>query len=113
MRALGLSTQDIELTGIAAAASHLKDVKHKLVQTMPVIRTWDRRLSADLDRSSRVPADAASEPTRPSPNGQGSASRARQDSLGSAGSDPSASRTHLYSPKPNFAAPAKCALALA
>ncbi|KAI1797784.1 hypothetical protein LXA43DRAFT_266533 [Ganoderma leucocontextum] len=91
MRALGLSIQDIELTGIAAAASHLKDIKHNLGHTLtPVIRTWDRRLSGDLDRSSRVTVAADSEPTRPS-NGQGKASRTRQDSLGSAGSDPNAS----------------------
>lgn len=91
MRSLGLSTQDIELTGVAAAASHLKDIKHNLIQTLPVIRTWDRRLSGDLDRSSRVAVDVDSEPTHPSSNGQGMASRARQDSLGSVGSDPSAS----------------------
>lgn len=91
MRALGLSTQDIELTGIAAAASYLKDIRHNLAHTItPVIRTWDRRLSGDFDRSSRVAVDAGSEPTRPS-NGQAKASRARQDSLGSVGSDPSAS----------------------
>lgn len=91
MRALGLSNQDIELTGMAAAASHLKDVKQDLVHTAtPVIRTWDRRLSGDLDWPSRVTVDAGSEPTRPS-NRQGKASRARQDSLGSVGSDPSAS----------------------
>ena len=91
MRALGLSNRDIELTGIAAAASHLKDVRHHLgpgQASTPVIRTWTGRLSEDLDRASRVADARVSEPTRIS-SGFVEAQRARQSSVGSAGSDPS------------------------
>ncbi|TBU64967.1 hypothetical protein BD310DRAFT_804776 [Dichomitus squalens] len=90
MRALGLSNKDIELTGIAAAASHLKDVKHHLGPghaPSPVIRTWTGRMSEDLDRASRAAETKASEPTRVS--GGSEAPRIRQDSGGSVGSDPS------------------------
>lgn len=91
MRSLGLSSKDIELTGIAAAASHLKDVKHNLGQApSPVIRTWNGRLSEDLDILSRGTSE--SEPTllankvpTPAPAG----SRKRPGSVGSVGSNPS------------------------
>ena len=88
MRSLGLSSRDIELTGIAAAASHLKDVKHNLGKTpSPVIRTWNGRMSEDLDIVSRGAGD--SEPTLPSNGTSPHSSRARPSTAGSIGSDPS------------------------
>ncbi|KAI0669996.1 hypothetical protein C8Q78DRAFT_976061 [Trametes maxima] len=81
MRALGLSGRDIELTGIAAAASHLKDLKHNLGSApSPVIRTWNGRSSEDLDIVSRAAID--SEPALPAAEGP----RTRQGSVGSVGS---------------------------
>ncbi|KAI0824263.1 hypothetical protein BC628DRAFT_1323355 [Trametes gibbosa] len=81
MRAMGLSGKDIELTGIAAAASHLKDLKHNLgTAPSPVIRTWNGRSSEDLDIVSRI----AAEPESP----QAEESRMRQESVGSIGSGP-------------------------
>lgn len=41
MRSLGLSGKDIELTGQAAAASHLRDIDRPV--SSPLIRTWDGR----------------------------------------------------------------------
>ncbi|RPD82664.1 hypothetical protein L226DRAFT_475998 [Lentinus tigrinus ALCF2SS1-7] len=88
MRSLGLSSRDIELTGIAAAASHLKDVKHNLGKaSSPVIRTWNGRLSEDLDIVSRGAGD--SEPTLPPNATSTGGSRARPNTAGSIGSDPS------------------------
>ncbi|KAI0724444.1 hypothetical protein C8T65DRAFT_734068 [Cerioporus squamosus] len=87
MRSLGLSSRDIELTGMAAAASHLKDVKHNLGKApSPVVRTWNGRLSEDLDIVSRGAGD--SEPTLPS-NASAEGSRARHSTAGSISSDPS------------------------
>ncbi|KAI0662726.1 hypothetical protein C8Q70DRAFT_578761 [Cubamyces menziesii] len=81
MRALGLSGRDIELTGIAAAASHLKDLKHNIgTAPSPVIRTWNGRSSEDLDIVSRAAAE--SDPALPSAEGP----RTRQGSVGSMGS---------------------------
>ncbi|KAL7285244.1 hypothetical protein ACG7TL_000338 [Trametes sanguinea] len=81
MRALGLSGRDIELTGIAAAASHLKDLKHNLGSApSPVIRTWNGRSSEDLDIVSRAAAE--SEPVLPA---SAEGSRTRQGSVGSVG----------------------------
>ena len=81
MRSLGMSNRDIELTGIAAAASHLKDVKHNLNNgsRTPVIRTWNGRLSEDLPRPNAdlEEADASAE----------DGPRGRQASVGSVGSD--------------------------
>ncbi|TFK94310.1 hypothetical protein K466DRAFT_657839 [Polyporus arcularius HHB13444] len=86
MRSLGLSSRDIELTGMAAAASHLKDVKHNLVQTpSPLVRTWNGRMSEDLDILSRGAGD--SEPTLPS-NASAEGSRARHSTNVSISSDP-------------------------
>lgn len=48
MRALGMSPQEVELTGVAAAASHLKDTKAQQ-NARPIIRRWDDR-SADQVR---------------------------------------------------------------
>jgi hypothetical protein len=51
MRPLGMSGQDIELTGVAAAASHLKEIaspKRNHVSGRPVIRRWDGRSSAEI-----------------------------------------------------------------
>ncbi|OBZ79748.1 Protein transport protein sec73 [Grifola frondosa] len=54
MRGMGLSGKDIELTGIAAAASHLRDLQHSAqISAAPKIRTWNGRSSEDLDMSSR------------------------------------------------------------
>ncbi|KAI0757099.1 hypothetical protein C8Q80DRAFT_1245438 [Daedaleopsis nitida] len=93
MRSLGLSSRDIELTGIAAAASHLKDLRHNLsTAPSPVIRTWNGRRSEDLDKLSRgdseprLPADA-------SDNG----SLKRPGSVGSIGSDPTTPPTETSS----------------
>ncbi|KAI8995538.1 hypothetical protein BD414DRAFT_479821 [Trametes punicea] len=81
MRALGLSGRDIELTGIAAATSHLRDLKHNVGSTpSPVIRTWNGRSSEDLDIVSRAAAE--SEPALPAAEGL----RDRQGSAGSVGS---------------------------
>ncbi|KAI0374264.1 hypothetical protein BV20DRAFT_935476, partial [Pilatotrama ljubarskyi] len=88
MRALGLSGRDIELTGIAAAASHLKDLKHNLGSApSPVIRTWNGRSSEDLDIVSRTAAESESalSPAQEESPAEGS-SRARQGSVGSVGS---------------------------
>ncbi|EIW64746.1 uncharacterized protein TRAVEDRAFT_109486, partial [Trametes versicolor FP-101664 SS1] len=88
MRALGLSGRDIELTGIAAAASHLKDLKHNLGSApSPIIRTWNGRSSEDLDIVSRAAAE--SDPTLPSPPPEGLRARGGSvGSVGSMGSDP-------------------------
>ncbi|KZT21638.1 hypothetical protein NEOLEDRAFT_1073097 [Neolentinus lepideus HHB14362 ss-1] len=43
MRTMGMSGKDVELTGVAAAASHLKDMQH--TRSSPRIRTW-----SDLDQ---------------------------------------------------------------
>lgn len=54
MRSLGMSGKDIELTGIAAATSHLRDMERaKGLSASPRIKTWNGRHSDDLDVSSR------------------------------------------------------------
>ncbi|KAH9946772.1 hypothetical protein B0H21DRAFT_382038 [Amylocystis lapponica] len=54
MRALGMSSKDIELTGIAAATSHLRDIQHQAMPAAsPRIRTWYGRTSEDGPMSSR------------------------------------------------------------
>jgi hypothetical protein len=57
MRALGMSGQEVELTGIAAAASHLKDMKatHK-PQGRSIVRRWEGRSSAEVLGSMSPPA---------------------------------------------------------
>jgi len=49
IRAAGMTKKDIELTGIAAAASHLRDLETK-GKGSPPLKTWDR----DISRRSRV-----------------------------------------------------------
>lgn len=54
MRSLGMTGKDIELTGKAAAASHLRDVQNSIRQpATPRVRTWGGRSSLDIDVSSR------------------------------------------------------------
>jgi len=50
IRAAGMNKKDIELTGIAAAASHLRDLETK-GKGSPPLKTWDRN---DISRRSRV-----------------------------------------------------------
>ncbi|KAI0778081.1 hypothetical protein BD413DRAFT_608746 [Trametes elegans] len=91
MRALGLSGRDIELTGIAAATSHLKDLKHNLGSApSPVIRSWNGRISEDLDKASRGTTE--SNPALPAAEGL----RPRQGSVGSDGSMASSPTTPPY-----------------
>lgn len=46
MRSFGMSGKDIELTGKAAAASHLRDIQHQILPIpTPRIKTWDGRMS--------------------------------------------------------------------
>ena len=55
MRSLGMSGKDIELTGKAAAASHIRDMQQRArIASTPPIRNWDGRASAEHDRSKRV-----------------------------------------------------------
>ena len=50
IRAAGMTKKDIELTGIAAAASHLRDLETKGKRS-PLLKTWDRN---GIPRRSRV-----------------------------------------------------------
>lgn len=55
MRSLGMSGKDIELTGKAAAASHIRDMQQRArIASTPPIRNWDGRASGEHDRSKRV-----------------------------------------------------------
>ena len=70
MRSLGMSGKDIELTGQAAAVSHLRDIQHQS-RPMPSarIKTWDGRTSPSFESPTpwedhdhvRSPSDATSE----------------------------------------------------
>lgn len=54
MRSLGMSGKDIELTGKAAAASHLRDVQNRNRQpATPRVRTWGGRSSLEIELPSR------------------------------------------------------------
>ena len=71
MRSLGMSGKDIELTGQAAAASHLRDVQNRNRQpATPRVRTWGGRSSLDLDdlpsrTDGGLPAEQVSATGRP------------------------------------------------
>lgn len=55
MRSLGMTGKDIELTGKAAAASHIRDMQQRArIASTPPIRDWDGRASGELDRTKRV-----------------------------------------------------------
>ncbi|KAL6299012.1 hypothetical protein BKA93DRAFT_743112 [Sparassis latifolia] len=59
MRALGMSSRDIELTGIAAAASHMRDLQHRASpHQSPRIRTWCANTPEDASNSPRDFASA-------------------------------------------------------
>lgn len=66
MRSLGMSGKDIELTGQAAAASHLRDVQHR-PSPAPRIKTWDERTSPTAESHqtwpelARTPSETTSE----------------------------------------------------
>ncbi|KAI0963448.1 hypothetical protein AcW1_000522 [Taiwanofungus camphoratus] len=68
MRALGMANRDIELTGEAAAASHLRDIQHRpTLASAPRVRTWYGGASNDVAGSSHdvaFPA-GASPPSSP------------------------------------------------
>ncbi|KZT06873.1 uncharacterized protein LAESUDRAFT_736750 [Laetiporus sulphureus 93-53] len=52
MRASGMTNRDIELTGIAAAASHLRELKHRANSfAAPRVRTWYAGSPDDLEPS--------------------------------------------------------------
>ncbi|TCD63389.1 hypothetical protein EIP91_005597 [Steccherinum ochraceum] len=53
MRSLGMSGRDIELTGQAAAASHLRDMQFRHRTPSPRVLTWGERSSVDIDISNR------------------------------------------------------------
>ncbi|KAH8100636.1 hypothetical protein BXZ70DRAFT_893014 [Cristinia sonorae] len=54
MRSLGMSGRDIELTGQAAAASHLRDLQYQnKTPPSPRVLNWGGRSSIDIDPSSR------------------------------------------------------------
>ncbi|GJE86030.1 Sec7 and PH-like domain-containing protein [Phanerochaete sordida] len=68
MRSLGMSGKDIELTGQAAAASHLRDIQHRVRPApAPRIKTWDGRTSPTAESQdvwaehTRSPSDTTSE----------------------------------------------------
>ncbi|OSX67658.1 hypothetical protein POSPLADRAFT_1176562 [Postia placenta MAD-698-R-SB12] len=53
MRAQGMSYRDIELTGIAAADSHLREIRHRATTSIsPRVRTWYGGSPEDLQMSS-------------------------------------------------------------
>ncbi|KZT74714.1 hypothetical protein DAEQUDRAFT_807047 [Daedalea quercina L-15889] len=68
MRALGMMYRDIELTGIAAAASHLREMRHRVAPVSPRVHTWYGGLDIDLQsptaESSPVTSPPASAPVR-------------------------------------------------
>ncbi|PCH33556.1 hypothetical protein WOLCODRAFT_129831 [Wolfiporia cocos MD-104 SS10] len=67
MRAMGMTHRDIELTGIAAAASHLRDVQHHAASmTPPRVRTWYGSAPEGLDLSppGPIPPHPLSAPAR-------------------------------------------------
>lgn len=47
MRALGMSGKDVQLTGVAAATSHLHDLQYQ-VQLLPKVRSWDGDTPGEL-----------------------------------------------------------------
>ncbi|KAH9937596.1 uncharacterized protein B0H18DRAFT_1100723 [Fomitopsis serialis] len=63
MRALGMANREIELTGIAAAASHVREMKHRATPVSPRVHTWYGGLDIDLQSSA-----PASSPAAPLPN---------------------------------------------
>ncbi|KAI0321717.1 hypothetical protein OF83DRAFT_1050859 [Amylostereum chailletii] len=61
MRPLAISGKDVQLMGVAAAASHLRDLKTpKAAVSSPRVRTWDNRSSAEF-------VDRPIPPPEPSP----------------------------------------------
>jgi hypothetical protein len=46
IRALGMSSKDVELTGVAAATSHLHDIQNRC--QLPTVRNWDGDAPNDL-----------------------------------------------------------------
>ena len=63
MRALSMEYRDIELTGIAAAASHLREMQHRALPISPRVHTWYGGL--DLDLQSPTSASEESPSTSP------------------------------------------------
>ncbi|KAI0053308.1 hypothetical protein FA95DRAFT_1674341 [Auriscalpium vulgare] len=65
IRALGISGKDVELMGVAAAASHLRDMKSARSDPPAApIRSWESRTSDDfVDRLSNSPSSSL--PSRP------------------------------------------------
>ena len=67
MRSMGMSGKDIELTGEAAAVSHLRDIQHQIQPPpSPRIKNWDHRPSPTVEPTpwpehSRSPSEATSE----------------------------------------------------
>lgn len=68
MRSLGMSGKDIELTGQAAAVSHLRDIQHRNRETpSPQIRTWDSPSSTEMGKEWPEHYRSASETTQEEP----------------------------------------------
>ena len=55
MRSLGMSGRDIELTGQAAAVSHLRDIQHQTRHAPSRVKTWDDRSSPTVGTSQPWP----------------------------------------------------------
>ncbi|KAH9835647.1 uncharacterized protein C8Q71DRAFT_811128 [Rhodofomes roseus] len=66
MRALGMANRDIELTGIAAAASHMREIQHRTAPVSPRVHTWYGGLDIDLQASALAQSPPASAPARKS-----------------------------------------------
>ncbi|EMD41789.1 hypothetical protein CERSUDRAFT_110352 [Gelatoporia subvermispora B] len=66
MRSLGMSSKDIELTGIAAAASHLRDVHHRAtLAASPRVKTWNGPSSEDINLDLDFPPVVETAPSSP------------------------------------------------
>lgn len=73
MRSLGMSGKDIELTGKAAAASHIRDQQQRArLSSTPPIRNWDERASGEHKRGGFLPAPLVLPPSSVSRQRMGS-----------------------------------------
>lgn len=65
MRPLGMSGKDVELTGVAAATSHLHDMQH-INHGTPKVRNWDNRdIPTPHDLMGMLSPESEASPTRP------------------------------------------------
>ncbi|THH34105.1 hypothetical protein EUX98_g16 [Antrodiella citrinella] len=86
MRSLGMAGKDIELTGQAAAASHLRDLQSLRKSPSPRVLTWGQRSSVDVDISNR--RSVAFVQGQASPTLSSASSRFRAGSVDSGNDDP-------------------------